>query len=133
MQAERFSSWGDHQKMIARLIEIILATIVELGITWAIVICGFAGSCLSLMSIDPSTVTLRTRITTVAAGLALSWFGTPALASYWEITHVPIISGVALLLGLFGIVIVKEIFDFIKSGGLKSFIPSFLRPKGTDK
>lgn len=112
------------------LLDLLAVRMEELGLTWAIVISGFVGALVSLISINPAVATLRLRLVTIGAGVALSWFGTPAVGQYWGITKMPVLAGMALLLGLFGLSVVRELYDFIRNGAVRSMLMSILKMKG---
>ncbi len=117
--------------MIARLLEAITSGMTELGLTWSILIAGVAGALISLISLDGPGVKMK--LVTLFGGIALSWFGTPALGSYWGFTKIPVLAGIALVLGLYGLAVIKEFSDLIKSGALKNLITTFINLRGGPK
>lgn len=118
--------------MLPRFLEFLLAMKDELGLTWGMIIAGSVGAMLSLASIDPST-RIMGYVTTVLAGIAISWFGTPAVGTYLEITKIPVLTGIALINGLFGLAVIKEVSDIIRTGGLRSVLTFFSKSKGHEK
>lgn len=116
--------------MLALLLNLVAVRMEELGLTWAIIISGFVGALVSLISLNPGTVTVRQRFVTIGAGIALAWFGTPALGQYWGIVKTPALAGMALLLGMFGLSVVRELYEFIRNGAIKSLLLTFLKMKG---
>jgi hypothetical protein len=114
--------------MVTRLLELIIHFMDTMGWTFALLVSGFIGALLSLVSLD-GDVTIRIRLVTVGGGIALSWFGAPALGNYWAIPNGPILSGVSFVLGLYGLAIVNELFDFIRSGALKTALTAAINLK----
>lgn len=114
--------------MFQKTIELLMQ---ELQLTIGIILAGLAGAFLSLaiVGVDAS---FRMRFFSVTGGIFLSWFGAPAVTDYWNITSGAMSTGIALVLGLYGLSVVKELADLIRSGALRFLLPTKLRGKDSE-
>lgn len=96
---------------------------IALGLTLAIVVGGLAGAGLSLLGLG-SADTGRSRIYNVLAGITIAYFCTPAVMLFLELKP-GAAGGVAFVLGLFGVSLLREIFEWLRGGGARRVVESF--------
>ena len=92
-----------------------------LGLNILVLVCGLLGGLLSMFSLDPATATVRSRTITVLSGTCISYAATPGIGDYFEL-HPAALGMVALMAGLWGLSIVKESYDLIKGGLIKTVL-----------
>jgi hypothetical protein len=106
----------------------VLAALLEaLGLTWGAIGAGCAGALLSLISLN-ADASIRLKCYTVGGGIALSIFFTPLLHVMFEMKP-GTLSGMCLIVGLFGMAILKEGYELIHSGVIRSIVTAFLQRK----
>lgn len=108
---------------------------VAAGVTAASLVAGATGSVLlgsaagAVVALCVSDGPLRARSATALAGFALAVAGAPSLAGWLELGPTTV-SGLALLLSLFGVPLVLEGRALIADGTIRNLVKSFLSRKG---
>ena len=115
-----------------RVLSVLSAIVAGMGITWGIAGVSLVGAGLSLFSLNPETATLKTRATTLFGGLGLGVVGAPQIGSYMELEQKTIV-GVALVVSLFGLIFLKELYSFLNHGGATALLGKFLKQKGVSQ
>ena len=82
---------------------------------------GLAGAIVALKGAPGAT--WSERLVNAGAGTLLAGFLTPAVASFFGLQTPPMLSGVAFMLGLFGMNLTSAINDWIRSAKLSDVLP----------
>ena len=93
---------------------------------------GFFGALLSLRFLSPEASVLF-RFTMLFGGVAAAVLLVPLVVSTLEIQGVNVMAGIAFIVGLYGISIISEGNELIKSGALRDLVLGRIKRKGDNE
>lgn len=97
----------------------VTALAASMNVTLGVVVGGTVGSGVSALFLMPAGTTPRARLLYFGGGNGLALCGSGLAGELLGVQNATSMSGVALALGLWGIALVIETNDFIRSGGLR--------------
>lgn len=100
----------------------VTALAASMNVTLGVVVGGTVGSSVSALFLMPAGTALRARLLYFGGGNGLALCGSGLVSELLGVQNAASMSGVALALGLWGIALVIESNDFIRSGGLRDVV-----------
>lgn len=120
----------DKQAVVTGVWAFMATLAAAMDLTWGIILGGVVGAALSLFALEAATATRSRCVVYVLGGTALAVMATPSVAAYLDVTRPATLTGVALVIGLYGLSLVQESFSWARAGGLKIAFNAVLKKIG---